>query len=537
MKRAIKHKEQEAKRAALYCRVSTVEQGKADFSSLDAQEEMLRKECEAKGWTVSKVYIDTKSGKTLERPELIKLIQDAQEKKFDVVIATKLDRLSRSVKDFLELDEQLAKQGIDIVITTQHIDTTTPAGQMQRTIMMAFAQFEREMIAERTRESSYVRAQKGFWLGGNVPLGYNVVDKKLVVNENEASLVRKIFGMYLENPSTKAVARTLNSEGHRTKARTTRAGKKVGGKQFNYQLVHDILRNRIYTGFIKVNNEVFNGLHDAIVDDIIFDRVQKRLDQSSVDTFATYEGSPLLLLGTTKCGYCGANLTTYFASNGKDDVKHYYYKCTTVAKHGAHKCQSRLVPAMDLEAFAQNLMLHTAKDHGFFDAVTLQIRDNSDEEIAQLDEDRKKLAGNLSAIGKKAENIIENFTESVLDDATKKRLQTKLNELEKQKSGIQDRISKLDGQMDEIKGKKFDKRALARVLAEFEMLYREAPIEQRRQMLRTVISEIRVSAKRGDIEGSVEFKLRGNGTIVRKWNEVVNKRGVYSTPRVGWLRE
>ena len=522
--------------AAIYCRVSTVDQGKADFSSLNAQEEVLRQHCKENGWKVYKVYVDTKSGKTLERPELTKLLEDAKEKKFDVVLATKLDRLSRSVKDFLELDEIFADHGIGIVIKTQHIDTTTPAGQMQRTIMMAFAQFEREMIAERTRESTEIRAEKGFWLGGNVPLGYDVVDKKLVVNEKEAELVRSIFTLYADKPSTRAIARELNSKGYRAKVRITRSGKKKGGKEFSYQVIHDILRNRIYSGQIKMNGEIFKGLHSAIVDDVLFSRVQKRLDLSTIDTFATFEESPLLLLGSTKCGYCGKNLTTYFASNGKDSTKHYYYKCTTNSKQGTHKCPSRLVPAKDLEDFTQGLMIHTAREQGFFDSITAQIKDNSDDEIIQLNEERQKLFGNLSYLERKVSTLQENLTDSVLGKESKKKLAATLEDLEDQIKHVKTSISDLDEKISDLQKCRFAKNALQQILKEFEIHFNDAPMDQKRDMLKTIIEEIKVLIKHGEKEGTCEFKIRGNGTIVKQWSDIKTKRGVYSTPRVVWLR-
>ena len=125
-----------------------------------------------KGWQVYNVYIDKASGSSLERDEIKKLLADAEEKKFDIVAATKIDRVSRSVLDYLDVDKRFTALGIDIVFATQSIDTTTPAGKMQRNIMLAFAEFERDMIAERTREKLFYQAQKGFWGGGHTLLGY-----------------------------------------------------------------------------------------------------------------------------------------------------------------------------------------------------------------------------------------------------------------------------------------------------------------------------------------------------------------------------
>ena len=328
-------------KAAIYCRVSTYEQGKGDFSSLDSQQAMLRHFCETKGYVISDVYSDTESGTTLEREHLQRLLQDAQAGKFNVLVATKLDRVSRSVKDFLDLDEALNKFGVDIIITTQNIDTTTAQGKMQRTILMAFAQFERDMIAERTREKLYSQAKEGYWGGGHVPLGYDVVDKKLIQSPKESEIVKQIFSEYLITPSTVKVAKWLNDKGDRTKTRVSKAGKTTGGSEFSNQLVHDILRNKTYIGLVTFKDESFKGLHDPIVDEDLFEKVAKRLDESITDRFGTYEDTPLLLLGLTKCGVCGGQMTTFFSQKKDTCQRHFYYRCTTATKFGKQKCQSQ----------------------------------------------------------------------------------------------------------------------------------------------------------------------------------------------------
>ncbi|MDP2886767.1 MAG: recombinase zinc beta ribbon domain-containing protein, partial [Ignavibacteria bacterium] len=249
------------------------------------------------------------------------------------------------------------------------------------------------------------------------------------------------------------------------------------------------------------------------------------------------EGSPLLLLGLTKCGFCEANLTTYFTSNGKNPLKHYYYKCTTVIKKGSHECPSRLVPAKDLEEFTQGLMLHTVKEKGFFDAITSQIRDNSDDELGQMAEERQRLSGNLAAVQRKADNLLGNLADGIIEKAAKRRMGKMLEDMENQKAAIQRATAELDTRMEEVSENKFRKQALNQVLKEFETLYGDAPVENKTRMLKTVISEIKVSAKSGEKEGTFEFRLRGDGKLVRRWNQVINQRGAGLTPRVGWLRE
>ena len=167
------------KRVAIYCRVSTYNQAQGDYSSLDTQEELLKKYAQARGWDVHDIYVDTKTGTTLERDELTRLLSDAKAKKFDIVLVTKLDRMSRSIRDFYEINEILVANDIDLVCATQNIDTTSSMGRFNRNMLMSFAEFERDMIAERTREKLFSQAQKGYWGGGIVPLGYDVKEKKM----------------------------------------------------------------------------------------------------------------------------------------------------------------------------------------------------------------------------------------------------------------------------------------------------------------------------------------------------------------------
>ncbi len=229
--------EKQITRAAIYCRVSTSMQGEAEYSSLDAQEDQLRAYCKGRGWIAVKVYKDIKSAKDLERDEIQNLLRDAEENIFDIVVATKIDRFSRKIVDFYELSEKLSALKVDIASATQPIDTSSSAGMLMLDIILAFAQFERNIISERTKEGMNARAIKGFYTGGHLILGYNNVEGKLKVNETEKELVNRIFMYYLQEPSTNTVSKRLNREGYKTKAYTNKKGKSKGGKAFTKEAV------------------------------------------------------------------------------------------------------------------------------------------------------------------------------------------------------------------------------------------------------------------------------------------------------------
>ena len=542
MKKKSTQAQQEIK-AAIYCRVSTYEQGKGEFSSLDSQEKMLRQYCETKGYAVYDVYRDTVSGTTLDRQYLNKLLQDALAGKFNVLVVTKFDRISRNVKDFLDLDDTLGKLGIDIVVTTQNLDTTTSQGKMMRTILVAFAQFERDMIAERTREKLYNQAKSGYWGGGHVLLGYDAIEKKLVVNRNEADLVRRAFEQYLHSPSTKKVAAWLNEQGYRTKVRTTKSGKTTGGKAFNHQLMHDLLRNKIYIGLIKYQDETFKGLHEPIVEEELFDKVQNRLDESVLDRYATYEDSPLLLLGLTKCGFCENQLTTFYAQKKRSAMRHFYYKCTSISKFGRDKCPSRNLPAHQLENFTTKLLLHTASDDEFFGAVVKQVMGNATESLASKRSQRADLSVNLSSVKKQVNTFVSNLAMMQLKPEEGSEMKAKIEGLQKQAKSLEQQLNALDWEIERLDAQQINKKQLRQIFKDFSEIYSEATPETKRRLLNVMIEEIRCSVKRGEKTGEIVYKLRGDGSIKKEWEEAKkneepgNPQFGGLTPRVAWLRE
>ena len=541
MKRPSK-KSSPVKKAAIYCRVSTYNQGQGEYSSLESQRDYLQAHCREKGWGVFKVYTDTRTGTTTERPALQELIADAREKKFNVMVATKLDRISRSMKDFFEINELLIDNDIDVVFATQNIDTTSSMGRFNRNMLLAFAEFERDLIAERTREKLYSQAQKGYWGGGHVPLGYDVVDKKLIENHAESQLVREIFDQYLTNPSTQKIAEWLNSRGHRTKIRTTKKGKSTGGGEFNKQLIHDLLRNKVYVGLIKYQEESFKGLHPAIVEDTLFNSVQKRLDESTTDRFATYKDSPLLLLGLTRCGFCDHQLTTTYAQK-KDGQRHFYYKCSTTSRFSESKCASRNLPAHELEDFTAKLLFHTATDNEFFEAVLKQVKGNAGGTLADKKNLRAELTKNHSTIKKQLKVVATNLTMMRLNPDTSTQIKAQIDTLNAQDKELDQQLRDIERDIQTLENQQIDKKALREVFQEFARLYSDAPIDAKRKLLNVIIEEIRCSVKRGEKTGEITYKLRGDGTVKRAWEEAKKNEESSGpgnpglTPRVAWLRE
>ncbi len=273
-------------RCAIYCRKSTEEGLAQEFNSLDAQRESAEAYIVSQrhaGWTAVAEHYDDGgyTGANLDRPALERLLADIAAGSIDCVMVYKVDRLSRSLLDFARLMGIFDKHGVSLVSVTQQFNTTASLGRLTLNILLSFAQFEREIIAERTRDKMGASRKKGKWMGGRPVLGYDVAADggKLVVNEGEAQQVRAIFALYLEHKSLLSVLRHLQQRKWTTKRWTTKNARVYPGRPYAYQDVLRLLKNVIYTGKIRHQGQIYAGEHAAIVQDGVWQRVQRRLDE------------------------------------------------------------------------------------------------------------------------------------------------------------------------------------------------------------------------------------------------------------------
>jgi DNA invertase Pin-like site-specific DNA recombinase len=330
-------------RCAIYTRKSTEEGLEMEFNSLDAQ----REACEAyiasqksEGWVeLADRYDDGGfSGGTLERPALKCLLADIEDGHVDVVVVYKIDRLSRSLMDFAKLVEVFDRRGVTFVSVTQSFNTTTSMGRLTLNILLSFAQFEREVIGERIRDKFAASRKKGMWMGGFVPLGYAVKDRKLVINEREAATVRMIFERFVKVGSATALARALAAEGV-----TTRRGRPVD-KGFLYKL----LNNRVYIGEAVHKGTAYPGEHEAIIGRALWDKVHGILRESPrVRAARTRASTPALLKGLI-FGPTGCAMTPTHTRRGEKLYR--YYVSQSVLKRGPEACPVGRVSAAEIEA-------------------------------------------------------------------------------------------------------------------------------------------------------------------------------------------
>ena len=330
-------------RCAVYTRKSTEEGLDKEFNSLQAQ----REACEAyiasqrsEGWALIRDPYDDGgfSGGTLERPALQQLLADIEEGLVDVVVVYKIDRLSRSLMDFSKLVEVFDRAGVTFVSVTQSFNTTTSMGRLTLNILLSFAQFEREVIAERVRDKIRASRQKGMWMGGSVPLGYVVQNRKLVVHEPDAAVVRSMFERFLRVGSATVLAQELRAEGVLT----------TKGRPIDKGYLYKCLSNRTYLGLAIHKGTAYPGEHAAIISQDLWDKVHAILAENGRTRSArTRAQTPALLKGLI-FGPTGAAMSPTHTRKGNRLYR--YYVSQDVLQHGRDACPIGRVPAAEIEA-------------------------------------------------------------------------------------------------------------------------------------------------------------------------------------------
>jgi site-specific DNA recombinase len=340
-------------RAAVYARVSSDERLAQEFNSLDAQRaagEAYIASQSAEGWLlVPDRYEDGGiSGATLERPALKRLLADVEIGKIDVVLVYKIDRISRSLINFAKLIDIFERNDVTFVAVTQQFNTTTSMGRLTLNVLLSFAQFEREVIGERIRDKFAASRAKGMWMGGSPPLGYDVRERKLVVNPAEAELVRLIFRRFLDLGSALLLIRELNARGHRTKSWTTQAGTFREGRPFDKGTLYKILRNRTYIGEAVHKGQSYPGEHEPIVDRATWDRVHEVLASNARRRANEARArTPAPLRGLMRCTHCSSAMTpTHTRRRGR---LYRYYVCLGASRRGHDTCPVRSIAAAEVE--------------------------------------------------------------------------------------------------------------------------------------------------------------------------------------------
>ena len=339
-------------RCAIYTRKSTEEGLEQSFNSLDAQ----REACAAyvlsqrhEGWQLSPELYDDGgyTGGNMERPGLRQLMADVAAGRVDVIVVYKVDRLTRSLADFAKIVEVLDKAGASFVSVTQAFNTTTSMGRLTLNVLLSFAQFEREVTGERIRDKVAASKAKGMWMGGPVPLGYDLADRRLTTNEAEAVIVRRIFERYRQLRSVGLLAEELERDGVRTKRRVWRDNRVVGDIPFTKGPLAYLLANRVYAGEVEHNGNIYAGEHPAIISRELWDEVQAIAAANRVERrLGSKAKAPSLLTGMLSDSNGRPMSPSYAVRN----ARRYRYYVTRAAAAGQRDVTDRLrIPAAAIE--------------------------------------------------------------------------------------------------------------------------------------------------------------------------------------------
>lgn len=497
-------------RCAIYTRVSTDEQAEKEYSSIDSQREAGEAYVASQrheGWTlISTGYDDPGyTGANVDRPGLRRLLADIEAGKVDVVLCYKVDRLSRSLLDFSRLLETFDKHGVAFTSVTQAFNTSTSMGRLTLNILLSFAQFEREMISERTRDKIASARRKGKWSGGHPILGYNVVDTKLVVNKAEASRVRQIFELYLEHQALIATVQELDRRGWTTKRWTIKKGGERGGRPFDKGNLYGLLTNVAYIGQVRYKDEIHPGEHEGIVDPIIFERVQALLRRNHrTGGPETRNQFGALLKSLLRCVPCDCAMThTHSTKNGSQRYR--YYVCQGAQKRGWNTCKSKSVPAAEIEQFVIDQLKCIGRDPDLIAETLSQARTQAQRQIVELeteaqgrDRDLVQHHADIRCLLAEAGVGSERTTARLAD------LQERIRQAERRMTEITDEISTLRGQL-------VDEADVAHALAAFDPVWDSLTLREQSRVLHLLVERVDYDGRTDDI--SITFHPRGIKTI------------------------
>ena len=471
-------------RCAVYSRKSTTEGLEQSFNSLDAQ----RESCEAyirsqqhDGWVcLPDCYDDGGfTGANIDRPAMKRLLADIEAGKIDCVVVYKVDRLSRSLLDFARLMHLFEEKRVSFVSVTQSFNSATSMGRLVLNVLLSFAQFEREIISERTRDKIAATRRKGKWGGGHAPLGYDAdpATGKLVVNDDEAEIVRGVFDLYVRHESLLPAVRAIAAKGWLTKRWRTRGGAERGGQPFDRVSLHRMLTSPLYLGKVSHKGTLFPGEHAAIVPAEVWQRVQGLLRRNGRAGGGVVRNSfGALLKGLLRCGPCGCAMTPSHSKKG-EGKRYFYYACTRAQRRGKEACPSRSVPAAQIERVVVEQMSALGRDPAMLRATLAATREADESRLRELDAERRVLereAAKLHGEIRRVSLAAAGFGDG---DPAFARL-ADLHDRARQADG---RLRELRGQADEVRSRTLDEAEVGRALAEFmpmwEML---APAEQAR---------------------------------------------------------
>jgi len=511
------------KRCALVVRVSTDRQAQNKEGSLTNQLQRLRAHIDYKtnacgeNWLESGTYVlKGISGKdSFRSAEFAQLFEDMKTGKVNTILCTALDRISRSVRDFLNFFEILNKYDVEFVCLKQNYDTTSPQGKLFITIMMALAEFEREQTSDRTKEATRARAERGLWNGGQI-LGYDLDPNRkgyLIVNECEKALVNYAFNTYLKCGSICKTVKLLNENGYRTKEYMSRRNKFCPAKEFAFTSVQHILTNYTYIGKKEVNKKknklaqeklhenerykIVQAVWEPIISEEVFNNVQQLLKQnynSKHNVAKAIRHTYILNGGLLWCGKCGSEMEGR-CGTGRDNIKYYYYKCKN------DKCGFKL-PASEIEkVLLQGIKLISQQQDKLEDIIR-KTNEHLQNELPQLKQQKEALEKELQNVNNTATGILAEWGNA--NNGTAVFIKENLDKLAKRRKELENGIHKAQLMIEEITKESLDKDFIINVLNKFNEIFPKLKPYQQKELIKLVLFRSVLS------ENDIKIALYGN---------------------------
>ena len=495
-------------RCAVYTRVSTAGQAEGDFSSIDNQRESARaliRSQQDNGWDAIEPSFDDGgfSGSSLQRPALQRLLAAIADRKVDVVIVYKLDRLSRNQRDLLELLDHFAKYGVAFKSVTQNFDTTGPMGKAMLGMLGVFAELERGMISERTRDKMLAARRRGKWTGGPVPLGYDLDNGKLRPNADEAARVRAIYELYLEHSSLTQTVAALARRHWATKSWRTKHGHHHRGKAFSVDALRRLLTNPAYVGKARCGEELHEGEQKAILDEALFEAVQLRLKANGNDGGRSQRNvRGALLKGILRCAACDAAMSPSMSHRGQR--RYTYYRCTNSLAKGAHACPTRAIRAAAIESVVYDQIKGIGSDPALVEAVVTAAGQERERELKQLAIDMRAAARDEAALATEQRRLA-----AALGGGGRraKHAGDALQQVELQQVANRIRREELEKQQAALDTVRIDARELRTTLAEFAPVWEVLEPRERAQLVQLLIERVDYDGQAD--EASITFRSEG----------------------------
>lgn len=449
------------KRVVIYCRVSTTEQAEEGYS-IGEQKRLLSDECIKHGNTIYKVYADKGiSGKNIKgRPALKELLKDAEDGKFDSVLVWKMNRISRSLKDVLNIVDLFEDYNITFKSATEPFDTNTPAGKMQFQMMALIGEFERGTIAQNVKMGMLARAREGRW-NGNILLGYNLKDKsdstnkkrkdtELVINESESEIIKTIFTMYSEGNGYKAITSHLNKFGYTTKR----------GNPFSINAIKDILKNPVYIGKIRYNvlqnwsekrrrhknpNPLLvDGIHEPIISQELWNKVQEMMEASKGKPSRIYDGE-FPLTGILKCPVCGSGMVIMRSTRTRKDGSKYrveYYCCGAWKNKGTAVCHSNSINVNKANDYVFDKLAELLNNDKLIKDIVVNINSTRKAMVDPSKDALEKILKELEKVEAKKKKVFEAYEDDII---TKKDFSDRMAEIKSRGEMLQQEVNNLKG--------------------------------------------------------------------------------------------